>query len=407
MPLSLKNIIGAAAKIGSGPGDDDEIRLQKSLLVLCAFPFMITGVGWGIMYLAFGEVRAGIIPISYSVFSLFSIMLFAFTRKFQLFRFSQLLLILLLPAALMFALGGFVQGSAVILWALISPLGAMLFDSPKKAPQWFAAFLALVVLSGLMQPFQNYQNHLSAKLITFFFVINFVGVSSLIFFMVYYFFRQKNVFQERSEQLLLNILPKEIVNILKHERRTIADHFDSASILFADVVNFTPMSSSMTPTELVELLNDVFSEFDTMVDKYDLEKIKTIGDCYMVASGVPRKRADHATALVNMAVEMRDLVSQHDFRGRRLAFRIGINSGPVVAGVIGRKKFIYDLWGDAVNTASRMESQGSAGMIQITRNTYELVKDHFECDPQGKVNVKGKGEMEVWFVKGKKNSPAM
>jgi guanylate cyclase len=190
---------------------------------------------------------------------------------------------------------------------------------------------------------------------------------------------------------------------LKFERRTIADHFDSASILFADVVNFTPRSSNMTPTELVELLNDVFSKFDAIVDKYALEKIKTIGDCYMVAWGVPRKRADHALALVSMAIDMRDHVAQHEFLGHKLSFRIGINSGPVVAGVIGRKKFIYDLWGDAVNVASRMESQGSSGMIQITRNTYELVKDLFECEPHGRVNVKGKGEMEVWFVKERKH----
>jgi guanylate cyclase len=216
--------------------------------------------------------------------------------------------------------------------------------------------------------------------------------------MVYYFVGQKNVFQEKSEALLLNILPKEIVAILKDAPRTIADHFEGASILFADVVNFTPLSATMAPTEIVELLNEVFSHFDTLVDKYGLEKIKTIGDCYMVAAGVPRPRADHAQALTRMALEMRDYVSGREFHGRKLAFRIGLNSGPVVAGVIGRKKFIYDLWGDAVNTASRMESHGQSGIIQITRATYELVKDEFTCEPHGTMNVKGKGEMEVWLV---------
>jgi guanylate cyclase len=202
----------------------------------------------------------------------------------------------------------------------------------------------------------------------------------------------------------LNILPKEIVAILRNEPRTIADHFEGASILFADVVNFTPLSATMTPTELVELLNEVFSYFDLLIEKYGLEKIKTIGDCYMVASGVPRPRTDHAQVLTAMALEMRDYVSQHEFCGRKLTFRIGLNSGPVVAGVIGRKKYIYDLWGDAVNTASRMESHGQGGIIQITRATYELVKDEFMCEPRGTVNVKGKGEMEVWFVTGQRNN---
>ncbi len=208
--------------------------------------------------------------------------------------------------------------------------------------------------------------------------------------------------QEKAENLLLNILPKDIATILKNENRVIADHFEGASILFADVVNFTPLSMTMTPVELVELLNEVFSHFDTLVEQYGLEKIKTIGDCYMVASGVPRPRADHAHAIVRMALAMRDYINQHEFRGRRLAFRMGINSGPVVAGVIGRKKFIYDLWGDAVNTASRMESHGAGGLIQVTRETYELIQDDFVCEPRGVVNVKGKGEMEVWQVIGRK-----
>jgi len=208
--------------------------------------------------------------------------------------------------------------------------------------------------------------------------------------------------QEKSENLLLNILPKDIADILKNESRTIADHYDGASILFADVVNFTPMSAQMRPVEIVGLLNEVFSYFDTLVDEYALEKIKTIGDCYMVAAGVPRPRPDHAQVLIDMALKVQTYTSSHEFQGKKVTFRIGINSGQVVAGVIGRKKFIYDLWGDSVNTASRMESHGVGGQIQITRATYELVKDDFLCEPRGMVNVKGKGEMEVWHVVGKK-----
>ena len=191
---------------------------------------------------------------------------------------------------------------------------------------------------------------------------------------------------------------------MKKESRTIADHYANASVFFADIVNFTPMSAKMAPVELVELLNEVFSYFDTLVDKYDLEKIKTIGDCYMVASGVPNPRPDHAQALTNFALDLRDIVSKHDFHGKQLTFRIGLNSGPVVAGVIGRKKFIYDLWGDAVNTASRMEAHGTGGVIQVTEATYKLIKDDFICEPHGGINVKGKGEMKVWHVIERKYS---
>src|SRR5262249_15959791 len=159
----------------------------------------------------------------------------------------------------------------------------------------------------------------------------------------------------------LSILPQDIASVLKNENHIIANYHHEASILFADVVDFTPMSAAMTPLELVALLNEVFSFFDTLAEKYDLEKIKTIGDCYMVASGVARSHPQDAQALVRMALEMRDHVAQHAFSGQQLAFRIGINSGPVVAGIIGRRKFIYDLWGDTVNTASRMESHGHSG----------------------------------------------
>ncbi len=387
-----------AVHIGRDPDDDDDIRLQKSLLTVCAIPFAFAGALWAVTYILLGELLAGIIPLFYAIISMLSIVHFGLTRRYHFFRFSQLTLILLLPFLLMMALGGFVSGSAVILWALICPLGALLFGDPAYASRWLLAFVGLVALSGFLQPYVDFSNNFSPTAIIFFFVVNLTTVGSLIFLMVFYFVGRKNVFQEKSETLLLNILPKEIVSILKDEPHTIADHFEGASILFADLVNFTPLSATMTPIELVELLNEVFSHFDLLVEKHGLEKIKTIGDCYMVASGVPRTRSDTAQALTALALEIRDYVDNHEFCGRKLSFRIGLNSGPVVAGVIGYKKFSYDLWGDAVNTASRMESQGKEGSIQITRATYELIKDDFVCEPHGTLNVKGKGEMEIWFV---------
>lgn len=389
--------------IGADPSDDDELRLRKSLLLLCAFPFIFAGVIWGTIYIAFDEPLAGVIPISYALISSLSIVYLGLTRRYAVFSFIQIFLILLLPFFLMLVLGGFVNSSAVILWSLISPLGALLFDQTRNAPRWFLAFILLVILSGLLQPYLRADNHLPDNLVTFFFVSNLAAVSTLVFFMVFYFVGQTNILQKKSEALLLNILPKKIAKILKNDQRTIADYYASASILFADMVDFTPMSSEMSAVALVELLNEIFSHFDTLVEKHDLEKIKTIGDCYMVAAGVPEPHPRHAQAILMLALEMQSYIEASIFGASRpISFRIGVNSGPVMAGVIGRKKFIYDLWGDAVNTASRMESHGQSGVIQITRATFELVKDDFICEPHGFVNVKGKGEMEVWSVLGQK-----
>jgi guanylate cyclase len=399
------------ARIGADPNDSDDVRLQKALLATGAIMFILAGALWGMMYIAFGEPLAGSIPLSYAAISLLSVLLFGLTHRYRFFRFSQLTLILLLPFLLMLSLGGFVNSSAVILWSLICPLGALLFDEPRHAPRWLLAYLGLLVLSGVLQPYVSARDRsLSPTLVTIFFVMNIAGVSTIAIALLAYFVDQKDLFlgllrveQDKSENLLLNILPKEIAAILKNENRTIADHFDGASIMFADMVNFTPLSASMPPAQMVDLLNEIFTYFDSLVEKYGVEKIRTIGDSYMVASGVPRPRPDHAQRLVRMALEMRDYVSQHTFCGNHeVNFRIGINSGPVVAGVIGRKKFIYDLWGDAVNTASRMESHGAAGKVQITLETYALIKDEFVCEPRGMVNVKGKGEMEVWYVVGAK-----
>jgi guanylate cyclase len=207
--------------------------------------------------------------------------------------------------------------------------------------------------------------------------------------------------QEKSEALLVNVLPGSIAARLKATDQTIADHFDATSILFADVVDFTPLSQRLPPAEVVGILDRLFSHFDGLVERHGLEKIKTVGDCYMAAAGVPDPHEDHARRAALLALDMRDAVTTSAVAGRDgLELRIGINSGPVVAGVIGRKRFIYDLWSDAVNTASRMESHGTPGEIQITRETYELLKDEFVCTRRGTIQVKGKGEMETWYLVG-------
>ena len=195
------NFLPRVVHIGADPNDDDDIRLQKSLLVVCAISFVLAGAAWGLMYILIGELWAGMIPLSYSVISLLSIYHFGVTRRYRLFRFSQLILILLLPFFLMMSLGGFLNGSAVILWALICPLGALLFDEPSHALRWFIAFASLVVLSGFLQPYVSLANTLSPEMVNFFFVINFIGVGSIIFLMIYFFVGQKNLFQEKRRRV--------------------------------------------------------------------------------------------------------------------------------------------------------------------------------------------------------------
>lgn len=210
--------------------------------------------------------------------------------------------------------------------------------------------------------------------------------------------------QEKSEQLLLNILPMPIANRLKQQEQTIADDFPSATVLFADIVGFTELSGEVSPIELVEILNVVFSEFDYLAEKHSLEKIKTIGDAYMVVGGLPTPNLIHAEAIAHMALDMLDTIAQFAKEtGKNFQIRIGINTGPVIAGVIGTKKYIYDLWGDTVNIASRMESQGLPGKIQVTAAAYHLLKQQFELESRGLIDVKGKGQMECYLLIGRRN----
>ncbi len=402
----MKALITLVGRIGVDPSDSDETALRKRLaVVLCTGTLPLTLL-WSAIYLAIGAPIAAAIPGFYTAFTPINTAIFAHTRNFRFYRFTQLLLILLLPWLVTLSLGGLKQSSVVIIWAALCPLGSLLLEDLRSTSFWIVGFVVLLILSAASQPALS-PAALPESFVTWFFVLNVGAVITITFGLLYYFVGRRNFFQQQAEMLLLNILPKEISDALKVGQRTIAEEYPAVSILFADVVGFTPMAAKMTPMELVDLLNQVFLCFDGLVEKYDLEKIKTIGDCYMVASGVPRSRPDHATALVNLALDMQAAVAGTRFGGRQLAFRIGINSGPVVAGIIGRKKFIYDLWGESVNLASRMESHGRTRCIQITGNTYELVKDAFHCEAMGIIEVKGAGQIEVWHVlDGKKPGTA-
>jgi len=207
--------------------------------------------------------------------------------------------------------------------------------------------------------------------------------------------------ERQTERLLLNVLPKSIADKLRGNISSLAEYFPEVTVLFADIVSFTELSSRKGPDELVGILNELFSKFDALVEELGLEKIKTIGDAYMAVAGTPIPRTDHAQAIAKLGLGILEGMSEYNQKYQSaFSIRIGINSGPVVAGVIGTKKFSFDLWGDTVNMASRMESHGEPGRIQVTENTYELLKGEFEFEERGEVEIKGKGMTKTYFLKG-------
>jgi len=388
---------------GIRPAQDEIARLRTTIGMIASAMGIFFALTLGIPVYLYGEPLAGwtffILAVWLFVGAIFFIGSKSSLTFWAYFNFIGLIVTNFFATVL---LGGVQSSGMLIIWILLTPLLAPILISPRHTIYWAALFLVLLIVALYLPDALGQTNSLPANMQKGMVLFNVGGISIFVLVVLQLFVIQRNHYQEQSDNLLLNILPREIADILRGENRVIAEAFDGASILFADVVNFTPLSASMSPADLVNLLNEVFSHFDVLAEKHGLEKIKTIGDCYMVASGIPRVRDDHAQAVVRMGLEILEYVKSHSFNGHALAFRIGINSGPVIAGVIGQKKFAYDLWGDAVNTASRMESHGVSNSIQITRSTYELIKDEFVCEPQKPVLVKGKGEMEVWYVLGKK-----
>jgi class 3 adenylate cyclase len=296
--------------------------------------------------------------------------------------------------------GGLTSGTYDIVWAFIGILGAVLVIGWRFAGLMVLLFAFCTMATVFLDPYvQSYalQAPLTARLA--------IGSYNLIFFGAYLagstllLLRVINALLVRADDLLLNILPAPIASRLKQNPQTIADGYNEVTVLFADIVDFTTMASGADPTEVVNLLNDIFSEFDDLAAKYGLEKIKTIGDAYMAAAGLPIPREDHAEAITAFAIDMLTAVQRSKgLNGDPVRLRIGINSGPVVAGVIGRQKFIYDLWGDAVNVASRMESNGLANQIQVTEAVKEKLDGRYSFVAREPINIKGKGLMVTYLL---------
>ena len=401
------DFVRSVTRLGSDPADTDELRLRKmvgvSSVALGGMPLIC---GYGLLFLALGEPRAGVVMVAAALLMALGLVRFRRSRDFAFYNVYWLAITHAAVLLGSLSLGGFLRDGMFTLWGIVVPVIATVTNKPRHALAWIALFALEIVATLLAEPLLRHDNNLSAGTVAALSGVNVLCFAGFLMCVVLFFVQQQDALvrlvrteQQRSDALLLNILPPEIAAKLRGGQQLIADRFADVSVLFADIVGFTPLAASMPPLELVELLNEVFSFFDSLVEEYGLEKIKTIGDCYMVAAGAPRPRSDHAQVLVRMALRVQAEMRTRTFgRGLHLEFRIGIHSGPVVAGVIGHKKFIYDLWGDAVNTASRMESHGHAGAVQITEATWRLIADAFECEPRGSIDIKGKGAMRVWLV---------
>ena len=397
--------------IGRKPDDDRDTALQKLLLVLSTLMMAAMAVIWGGIYWLFDARMAAAIPLSYAAVSFISIALFAAIKRYRFFRTSQLAFSLFLPFLLMITLGGYVNSSGVVLWSITSPLGALLFAGKRQATWWFLAFLALVVAGvGFDVALQTPATTLPPFMILFFFVMNIGVCSTVVFVLTVHFVSGKaaaldqiEIERAKSTNLLANILPETIARRLMDQDRPIADRLDDVTILFADIVGFAEFASTRSADNVVTVLDDVFSAFDDLADKHGLEKIKTIGDAYMVAGGLPEPNPDHATAVADFALDALAVLDQkRQDTAFDLSVRMGMHSGSVVAGVIGKRKFSYDIWGNTVNLAVRLEAAGSPGRVLVSKATRDLLHGTHRLDAQGVVAIKGLGRQETFTLQARR-----
>jgi adenylate cyclase len=377
------------------------------MLMILASLSGVAGVVWGVILLALGET-AGLLALGYVLISVPALVFWRRSKRLELLIWIQLFLITGISFLLALALGGYVGSGAVVLWSFLGPIGALLFLTSRQAAGFLVVFFGLLVALAFAYPDLEVHNGLPDWVILLFFVLN-IGVASAVVFGLFRYFVLENrrihelleIEQGRSEALLSNVLPAVIAEQLKDTDRTVAEHYESVSVLFADLVGFTPLAETLSAEELVETLNTMFTRFDELVTSSEAEKIGTIGDSYMVVAGAPQRHADHAGTLANLALEMMKAIdSAESVMGSKLTFRMGINTGPIVAGVIGTTRLHYDVWGDTVNVASRLESHGVPGRIQISQSTHEAIEDRFACTHRGVIEIKGKGSIDTWFLDG-------
>lgn len=409
-PAMAGSADAGAARLSANLSAED--KLSGDMLVLTTGLMGLAAMLWVAIYKSLGQEYSVSISLGFLALSSATMAFYLRTRKLQLFAMIQFALILFTPFAMQWSIGTFVTASGVSLWGLIAPVGAVTVLGTRQSMPWFFAWLFMTVMAGVFDfMLSGSQVRIDMQIVAVFFVLNFTAISFMIYGLLWYFASEKQKLRaqvdeqyeelrqekERSERLLLNVLPPAIAERLRRGESNIAQGHADVTVMFADIVGFTKMTEELSPVETVKILNDVFSMFDEIADKYGVEKIKTIGDAYMAAAGLDSGAQIHyADAVANMALEMLDRVRDYRQRtGENIELRIGVGTGPVVAGVIGKKKFIYDMWGDTVNVASRMAADADSGSVQVDHTTFRRLHTRFRFDLPHDVEIKGKGRMQV------------
>jgi adenylate cyclase len=409
---------------GLEPQDSEDLKVRKSILVFAMGLMTAAPMFWLGIYWAMGLQLSATLPFTYQLISVATFLIFVATRNFAFFQFAQLSLFLFFPFVVQLSIGNFVSASGVVLCGILAPIIAVPVLGARASVPWFIGHLVLLAISGYIdyQLADGIKSTIPLRTTVVFFLMNFVGTSSIAYFLLRYAAMQKEGYevelvksnrllqieQDRSERLLLNILPGPVAARLKEDGQTVADGFADVTVMFADIVNFTTIAGGMSPAQIFTMLNRVFSEFDSLAERHGMEKIKTIGDAYMVAGGLNDDAAkNYSEAIADMALDMRDVLARNPaFADLKLEMRMGIGTGPVIAGVVGKKKFIYDLWGDTVNLASRITSEGAPGMIQTDATTYRRLQGRYDFLAPETIALKGKGDTQVYRLLGRKREAA-
>jgi len=425
MAESIKSAViagrGLISRLGDAAidaNDSEEIKLRKTLLIFASGLMNLAAILWLVIYWWMGLKLRTSIPLGFQILSVLVVLIYLRTRNFDFFRLAQLSLFLFFPFIIQWSIGSFVSSSGIALLAILAPIGAMVCYGPRESIPWFFAYVVLTILSGVFDFFlaKGEDYGIPMKTVAVFFVMNFTIISTMVYLLLRYFVQERNRYEkqlaeqhelvrierEKSERLLVSILPTHIAERLKLQPGTIADGFADVSVMFADVVDFTRLAEELTPNQVVSFLDEVFTRFDWLTAKYGLDKIKTIGDAYMVVGGLTGNRLNYVDPVADMALEVMEL-TQTDAQLRRLAVQlhIGIATGPAIAGVIGATRFIYDLWGDTVNLSSRLTAEAAGGMILVDKTTYRRLGHRYSFDEPRTISIKGKGETTVYRLTGK------
>lgn len=418
-PLSWRQRIALAA---FQPDDDADARLRKTFLLLTAAITNVAAAAWLALYWVLGIRLPSSLPLGYQVASTALFVYFLRSRDFARYRFAQLSLFLFVPFAVQWTMGSFVVSSGIVLFALLAPIGALVACGARESMPWFVAFLVLTVASGMVDfILADAAPGVPSQTVAVFFALNVTMLSAIVYLLLRHFLLQREQVQvalarehellgeerEKSEALLASMLPMWVAERLKRDPSTIAEGHADCCVLFADIVDFTRLSGRMEPRRVVGFLNHVFTLLDDLCQQYGLEKIKTVGDAYLVVGGMGAGNPRYVEAVADMALDLQALVETDPLlQEQGIRFHVGIATGPVVAGVIGTTRRSFDVWGNTVNLAARITEDCPPGAVLVDRTTYVRLADGYRFDEPREAIYKGKGRTLVFRLAGRSASQA-